>query len=108
MSAAFLLEHGGPLGLVSDMPEEGSNVALFCPECGMIWGRIIYSTTYNFYCHHKSCEKHGDGSFFLTTDAMETVTLPERLACYEARLTLLHIEVYGQYTRWSLVDNSRV
>jgi hypothetical protein len=103
MNALFVLETGKVLGYVPDLPYAGqSHTALFCPACGHVWARVLYPDAKDFVATHKACEKHGDGSFFLSIDDLESITLPEGLAEYEAEVSLRHTENYKQYHRWPI------
>lgn len=108
MNTIYMLEQGTVIGTVNNHPcPETLSIALFCPECGTIWGRIIFFNTKDSYVKHKRCIAHGDGSFFSPTDALETLEMSDGLACYEAAVSLKYPEKYQQYTRWTL-DGYRV
>jgi len=108
MNTLYIMEQGGVVGTVNNHPcPETSSIALFCPDCGTIWGRIIFFGTKDSYARHKKCAAHGDGSFFSPTDALETIEMSDELVCYEATIALKYTERYQQYTRWTL-DGQRI
>lgn len=103
MIATYLLEQGGIVGIVQNYPiEESHHEVLFCPACGTLWGRILFSTAQESYVKHSRCIKHGEGSFFSPLIALDTVEMSEGLIEYEARISLLHPEKYQQLTRYTL------
>ena len=104
MTALFVIETGRILGYTQLPYDSASHTALFCPDCGQIWARILYEGAESFYVKHKHCMKHGDGSFFLSTDALDSIQLSDELAQYEAEITLLHPDRYQQNHRWPILS----
>lgn len=74
------------------------NTAYFCPVCGEIWGRAVYSFSFNYQpvpqtswvTETRRCPNHGDGYFLSGIGDPHLQTCSLELLKREALLLCLH------------------
>ena len=64
-----------------------TNVALFCPDCGEVWGRIMDDRLAGWFAQTTLCGKHGGGSF-ISPWRNSFEELPPEVLHYELQLRL--------------------
>ena len=87
-TTTLFLEKGQYVGSRIDEREWAwPNLALFCTECGDIWGRVIYEeglpriSAPKWQLINRLCVRHGDGQFLhhMTVDAADYDLLKREL-----------------------------
>jgi hypothetical protein len=74
------------------------SIAYFCPECGEIWGRAVFSPSgpydpivqAKWIIETRHCPKHGDGYFLVGLSDSQLSACSKELLKREALLLMLH------------------
>ena len=64
-----------------------SHLALLCPTCGELWGRVTVERATDWSFQRRACNKHGNGSF-IAPWANQFEELPPEVLAYELNLRL--------------------
>jgi hypothetical protein len=99
----YMRDGSGPTRLVANIETNGGrdtlrrNVALVCPSCGELWGRLTWipHVDYNrgpvcWRCEERECTKCGDGTLLTDNELSPHITseLPHDFLAEELRLRL--------------------